>query len=532
MNAMASAAADTSGVAFRLRTLRAGIALSLFCGLYVGAYVLLTWSEPNRPAMLAVVAAATVASLLLAVLPIEGLIWHPRGHEAFFLGWTAALIALGTAVTVLDGGVGSPLAAIFFLPLVFGALSYPMASMIAVAVIDIAAYVGTAAAMGGVAATEIGVVAMSLACASTLCAWQGSSHEHARRELARVSLADPLTGALNRRGFDERFDAELSRSARTGETFGLILVDLDDFKRTNDSQGHAAGDAQLRWAVRTMTATLRPSDVVGRVGGDEFAVLVPGAAARETAVLADRLQAALAEGAPSSMGTAVYPADGQDREALEQVADLDLYAVKQARAARRVAAGPRELSWAATLADAVDRRMGIRHEHSVAVSRYAVLIGEGLGLHEVRLDALRLAAVLHDIGKIAVPETLLRKSGPLTGSERVLVQRHSAVGADMVGRIEGLQELAPWVRHSHEHVDGSGYPDGLRGDDIPLESRVLLVADAFDAMTTQRSYSEPMEVDVALAELRRCAGRQFDAVCVELLAAALAPARALAAGAT
>jgi diguanylate cyclase (GGDEF)-like protein/putative nucleotidyltransferase with HDIG domain len=520
---MATAAADSSGVAFRLRAVRAGVALSLFCCLYVGAFTVVSWAEPNRPAILAVVVVAILGSLLIARIPVEGLMWHPRRREAFFLAWSAGLIAIVTAVTVLDGGLSSPLAALYFLPLVFGALSYPTGSMIALAILDVAAYAGVGVVVGGVSATDVALVGMSLVCASWMCAWQARSHEHARRELAGVSLVDPLTGALNRRGFDERFDAELNRAARAGEAVGLILLDLDDFKRTNDSLGHAAGDAQLRWAVRTMTTTLRPSDAVGRIGGDEFAILVPGGAARETGLLADRLQAALAEGAPSSIGVAVYPADGQDRDAVQQLADLDLYAVKQARAAQRVAAGPRELSWAATLADAVDRRMGIRHEHSVTVSRYAVLIGERLGFDEGRLDALRLAAVLHDIGKIAVPESVLRKAGPLTTSERVLVTRHSAVGADMVTRIEGLQELAPWVRHSHEHVDGSGYPDGLRGDEIPIESRILLVADAFDAMTSDRSYSAAMEVDVALAELRRCAGRQFDAACVDLLAVALAP---------
>ena len=117
---------------------------------------------------------------------------------------------------------------------------------------------------------------------------------------------------------------------------------------------------------------------------------------------------------------------------------------------------------------------------------------------------------------------MLRKPEPLTDAERRLVEHHPGAGADMVARIDGLAELAPWVRHSHEHVDGSGYPDGLAGDAIPLEARILHVADAFDAMTSERAYSAAMPVDDALAELRRCAGRQFDAVCVEHLCAALA----------
>jgi hypothetical protein len=179
-----------------------------------------------------------------------------------------------------------------------------------------------------------------------------------------------------------------------------------------------------------MTAVLRPSDAVGRLGGDEFAVLLPGAAGAETAVLAGRLRAALAETAPASLGAASFPADGDSADALHQLADLDLYAVKHGRSSRRPAAGAAALSWAATLARAVDARVAIRHEHST---------------------------------------------------------------------------------------------NGLAGEDIPLEARVLAVADAFDAMTTDRPYRPAMDVDAALAELRRCAGSQIDPACVELLAEALAP---------
>jgi HD-GYP domain-containing protein (c-di-GMP phosphodiesterase class II) len=292
--------------------------------------------------------------------------------------------------------------------------------------------------------------------------------------------------------------------------------------------GHAAGDELLRWVVDGLSRAVRPMDCVGRLGGDEFAVLAPGSGPAETTALAARLHAALAEGAPASLGASSYPADGLDADALHQVADLDLYAVKHGRTKRRVSAGPRELSWATTLARAVDERMAIRHEHSAAVARHAALIGAGFGFDDDALDSLRLAAILHDVGKIAVSEEILRKPEPLTAAERTLVERHAAAGAEMVERIDGLGEIAPWVRHSHEHVDGSGYPDRLAGEDIPLEARILAVADAFDAMTRERPYSPAMPVDDALAELRRCAGRQFDPACVEFLCAALASDRAVA----
>jgi diguanylate cyclase (GGDEF)-like protein len=519
---MSPEAPDLTDVEFRLRNARAGVALSVFCGLYLAAYCLATWAQPHRGTILAVAIGAIGGSLAMLAVPLRGILRRPRPREAMFLAWSGVLVALITVVTACDGGVSSPLAAFFFLPPVFAALSYPLLSTVVVVVADIAAYAGTAAVLGGVSSSRELVIALSLTAAGGMCAWQAREHERQRAALARVSRADPLTGALNRRGFDERLDAELSRARRAGAAVGLLFVDLDDFKGTNDRLGHGAGDDQLRWAARTMSAALRPSDTVGRVGGDEFAVLLPGAGPAETAALADRLHAELAAGAPASLGKATFPVDGEGAAALRQVADLDLYAAKHGRAQRHTTAGPRELSWAATLARAVDERMAIRHEHSAAVARYAALIGARHGFDDAALSTLRLAAILHDIGKIAVPEAVLRKPEPLTDAERRLVEHHPGAGADMVARIDGLAELAPWVRHSHEHVDGSGYPDGLAGDAIPLEARILHVADAFDAMTSERAYSAAMPVDDALAELRRCAGRQFDAACVEHLCAALA----------
>ena len=506
-----------------MRNTRAGIALSVVCGSYISAYAGLTWAQPHRTGILAAALAAVVGSLATLALPLRAIIADDRHREPFFLAWSSSLIALITLIMFLDGGVRSPLAAIYFLPLVFAALSYPLTSMVVVAVLDVTAYVAGAALFGGVTPAEVGVVALTLASASWMCAWQARENGRHRDELQRVSRADALTGALNRRGFDERVAAELARAERAGAALGLMLVDLDDFKGTNDRLGHAAGDEQLRWAVQTMRTALRPSDTVARLGGDEFAVLVPGAGPAEVATLGARLHAALGEGAPASIGVASYPSDGETADALHQLADLDLYAVKNGRGRRGPAAGPGELSWATALARAVDERMATSHEHSRSVADLAASIAERLEWSPAQCGLLRLAAILHDVGKIAVPEDILRKPEPLTAAERALIERHPVAGAEIVQRIDGLGEIAPWVRHSHEHVDGSGYPRGLADEEIPLESRILLVADAFDAMTSERAYSAAMPVDAALAELRHCAGHQFDAVCVDLLCAALAP---------
>ena len=231
--------------------------------------------------------------------------------------------------------------------------------------------------------------------------------------------------------------------------------------------------------------------------------------------------AALAERAPASAGVALFPADGADQEDLHRVADANLYERKHGR--EQLTVDPqRELSWAAALAAAVDERMAVHHEHSNSVAALAGAIGRRLGWDDAEVSRLRLAAMLHDVGKVRVPDEILRKPGPLDDDEWREMARHPVVGAEIVARVEGLEPIGPWIRHSHERIDGTGYPDGLAGEAIPLASRILLVADAFDAMTSDRSYRRAMSVEDAVAELDANAGTQFDALCVDALKAELA----------
>jgi HD-GYP domain-containing protein (c-di-GMP phosphodiesterase class II) len=232
--------------------------------------------------------------------------------------------------------------------------------------------------------------------------------------------------------------------------------------------------------------------------------------------VADRLRDALAERVQVSAGVATFPLDGTDRDLLHRHADADLYAAKHGRAEAR------DLSFASALASAVNLRMAVPDEHLSAVPHYALAIGERLGLAPAEAAMLRLAAILHVVGKVSVPDRILRKPGPLTVDEFEHVKGHPAAGAEIVAHINGLSPVSEWIRHSHEHFDGSGYPDGLRAGAIPLPSRILLVADAFDAMTSARPYGDPLPPEIALAELRRGAGTQFDARCVEALARHLA----------
>ena len=509
---------DALALRARIRTLRVGAWPSAFACVALGVYAAWTWEAPHRAVLLLLSAVSLLASIALVGAPVQRLV-RGRWSELFFVGWSASLVGLITLAAALDGGVSSPLAAAYFGPLAYSALCYPLPSMLTVAAIDVAAFLGLAVVDGQAGGPYVFVFASSLVAAAWICAGQAQNLDNQRRELARVSRTDPLTGALNRRGFEERFAVDLAHGQRHARSVALVLLDLDHFKLVNDSDGHAAGDELLRWVVRTLQGELQRPDSLGRLGGDEFAFVVheePGAAR----VTVDRLLEALAARTGVSAGIASYPVDGLEAEELHHVADLELYEAKQGTRLVRPAA--RELSWAAALASCVDQRMAVGHEHSRGVAEHAAAIAQRMRWPEADLGLIRLAATLHDVGKIHVPVDILRKPGPLDVEEFAAIAGHPAAGAEIVARVEGLDVVAGWVRHCHERVDGAGYPDGLAGEHIPLASRILLVADAYDAMTSDRPYRRALVPAAALQELRSHAGSQFDPECVALLEAHLA----------
>jgi diguanylate cyclase (GGDEF)-like protein/putative nucleotidyltransferase with HDIG domain len=332
-----------------------------------------------------------------------------------------------------------------------------------------------------------------------------------------VSRADPLTACLNRRGFEERAVAEIAAATRRAGQGAVLVLDIDHFKPVNDRFGHAAGDELLRWVVARIKATVRSNDAIGRLGGDEFAVLFAEIDPADALESAARITAALTDRAPCSIGLATFPMDGTELEELMRLADVRLYASRHGRPDRDMSGPTERLSWAATLANAVDMRMNAQHEHSRAVADLAVAIATEMGWQHDMLGMLRMAAMLHDVGKVTVPDEILCKPGRLSAAEFEQMRGHSVAGAELVSRIEGLDTIVPWIRHSHESFDGSGYPDGLRGEAIPQASRIMLVADAFDAITSSRPYRDALSVDHAFDELRRHAGSQFDPACVEAL---------------
>ena len=505
---------DLAEARFRTATIGAGVRLMLFVFGSGIAYAAATLDQPNRLLIVVLFAALAVAALLVWLLPAERTV-RSRFRDVMFLSWSLFSIAVIGAVVAADGGADSPLTLLFFVPAVFAALSYPLASVVAIGVLSELTLVVVGSLVGPAEPARLAFSASALALTAVLCAWQAHQHESRRKELTEISRADALTGCLNRRGFEERMVAEIDRGVRHGRPLAVVMLDLDNFKRVNDTHGHAAGDELLRWTVATLKETIRPMDSLGRLGGDEFALVLPGTGQGDALEVAERLRDALSSRVKAATGVAAFPAHGVTLDELTRHADTELYAAKD----RGTHPSPdrRELSWAAALARAVDLRMADEAEHSNRVAGYAANIARHLGWDNGDVALLRMAAMLHDVGKVALPDNILRKAGPLDDAEFDEIKKHPVAGAELIARVDGLEPILPWIRHSHEHFDGSGYPDGLAGEAIPEAARILLAADAFDALTSNRPYRGASSTEDALAEVQRCSGQQFDPRCVEAL---------------
>ena len=356
------------------------------------------------------------------------------------------------------------------------------------------------------------------------------------REKLEQAIRDPLTGLYNRRFFLEALDKEVQRSERYGSEASLVIFDVDDFKLVNDRHGHAAGDEVLREFGRIAERIIRPVDSFARIGGEEFALLLPETSQLEALLVAERVRTAIGRErilpdrrVTVSGGIASVPSDASTADELQRRADGALYFAKRngkdlCAVASEATAKPAEespvegmVAHLYALVAMIDAQQLHTRDHSENVAAYAVALGQALALGRDRIVKLRRAAMLHDVGKIAVPSAILAKPERLTDDEFEQIQAHPVVGGLMLAHA-GLADEADWVRHHHERIDGTGYPDRLRRSQIPLESRILFVADAFEAMTSDRPYQPGLPVSEALAELDRCAGSQFDAKVVCVLA--------------
>ena len=343
---------------------------------------------------------------------------------------------------------------------------------------------------------------------------------------------DPLTGLLNHRAFHKRFGEEAVRAEREGTRLAVAVLDLDNFKFFNDAYGHAAGDDVLRRVAETLRGGCRSYDVLARFGGDEFALLMPHTGAETAAGLAARLKGLLGEVGyrPTdsevtipltlSVGLAVYPEDGQERHQVLEAADARLRHTKTGGSddiedlRSRLTDSVTGFSMLDALVTAVDNKDSYTRRHSEDVMRHALQIGRALGLLEAALRTLQVAALLHDVGKIGVPDRVLRKPGALTEEEFEAVKQHPTMGAVIVGAVAGFEDTLDAVRHHHERWDGRGYPAGLTGKETPLLARIMAVADAFSAMTMDRPYRKGKYPDEAQAILKAGAGSQWDPDCV------------------
>jgi two-component system, cell cycle response regulator len=374
--------------------------------------------------------------------------------------------------------------------------------------------------------SPIGAVAVVLATLSVLVimvrlllTWRENA------ALLRASQEEALTDALTGLGNRRCLALELERRMAVGEgrpPYLLALFDLDGFKHYNDTFGHPTGDALLQRLGRNLVAQLAGRGTAYRMGGDEFCALIDVIASPDATLRA--VAAALSEHGEGfaigcSYGSILLPTEAQDAETALRLADQRMYAHKR---------GDRS-SASRQSADVLLRALAERNpdlgSHLRDVARLAARVAERSGLPPEEVENVRQAAELHDVGKVAVPDAILFKPGPLNDEDWSFIRRHTLIGERIIGAAPALRRVAAIVRATHENHDGTGYPDGIAGEQIPLGSRIIYVCDAFHAMTTDRPYREAMDEEAALDELRRCAGTQFDPQVVDQFCLALAESR-------
>lgn len=356
------------------------------------------------------------------------------------------------------------------------------------------------------------------------------------QELSNLANTDALTGLCNHRHLQERLSKEIERARKLSEPLAVILIDIDNFKLFNSTYGHAAGDKVLKLVADILLSFVRGEMIVGRHGGDKFMIIAPGSNRRKAALIARRIrrrlidQGVYLDGGQRlplrvSMGIAICPQDSSNKEELLAYVDASLFESKRAGGDSITLANrnPGELfAYQNTtlgvldgLVQAVDKKDRYTKSHSEENAEYAMMLGKALGLSENTQSALRIAGLLHDIGKIGIPDHILKKPGPLTPDEREIVRRHVVLSDLIIKGVPHAGDVSDAVINHHERWDGTGYPRGLKGEEIPLLGRIMAVVDAYSAMTSDRPFRKAQSHAHAVAELRANAGTQFDPSLVE-----------------
>ncbi|MBT4511014.1 MAG: diguanylate cyclase [Chloroflexi bacterium] len=361
--------------------------------------------------------------------------------------------------------------------------------------------------------------------------------------LRNQSVTDDLTGLYNRRHFYDMLDREIDRMRRYGGFLSLVMIDLDGFKEYNDRLGHLNGDMVLKLFAQTAKVAMRKNDMLFRYGGDEFVMILPSTESDRARKVIERIKRkwqftieikALNTQVPITFGAGIaqFPKDGETADGLVFLADSALYYSKGGGESAAILVS--DLSFVSTdaiekgrmdqvyaLAATVDAKDPYTYGHSRRVAELAEKVGKVIDLTQHELLVLHSAALLHDIGKVGIPDAVLSKSGKPTKEEWEAIRGHSSEGANIVGHVKELQETVPMIMHHHEWYDGTGYPGELEGDQIPLGARLISIADAYDSMTTERRYKNTVPSKRAIEELRRYSGTQFDPELVEIFCQAI-----------
>lgn len=358
------------------------------------------------------------------------------------------------------------------------------------------------------------------------------------KQVKQESVTDGLTGLYNHRYFQEQLEREIKKATRRDRPLALVIADLDHFKVFNDMSGHVQGDEALRNTAQLLKGSVRVEDMVARYGGEEFVILLSETDGPGALVVADRLRRKIEDfkfntkpdvftPLTLSIGIAVFPQDGHVREWLVKRADQALYIAKRRGRNQVCLFSQQELSLdelsptemvkeelslgiIQALAAAVDAKDAYTYRHSEAVSKFARALAKGLGMSPAEIEEIKMAGLLHDVGKIGISDDILRKPGRLTPEEWDIIKQHSQLACNILKHVLSLHPIMPAVLHHHERYDGGGYPAGLKGEDIPLVARILCLADSYHAIVSDRPYRKAFSRQEAVEVIKKDSGTQFD----------------------
>ncbi|SHK25958.1 diguanylate cyclase (GGDEF) domain-containing protein/HDIG domain-containing protein [Tepidibacter formicigenes DSM 15518] len=362
-----------------------------------------------------------------------------------------------------------------------------------------------------------------------------------REQLADLVNKDELTGVYNHRFFQDSLTRGIAQCKKENSTIALLFIDIDHFKYYNDLYGHQKGDYVLREIGCILKNNIRDKDIVARYGGEEFAVILPRTSEGEAFLVGERIRSKIEEyefegeeHLPNgkltvSIGVSYFPEKSKNKEELINSADDALYRAKFFNKNRveiyysilEELKGDIEdkhidlISSIKTLISVINAKDRYTYGHTERVVIYCDLLADKLGLSEEEKKILRYGAYLHDIGKIHIPQELLNKKMPLTNDEWNILKKHSENGVEIIKTVDSLKNVIPLILHHHEKYDGTGYPNGLKGDKIPYLTRILTVADSFDAMTSNRPYKSRKSYNEAIEELKKYSSIQFDSAIVD-----------------